>query len=182
MEPNTNEIQKSNKKGLIAGLTVIVVLIAGAFGISKLNTKNDSATNTVPNTTDTSATSNIPNTTNPDTTATNPNTTTGGVTASPSSYKDGTYSAVGNYSSPGGAESLSVTLTLKNDIVTDAQVTAEATQPESKRYQDRFIGGFKQFVVGKNISQVSVGKVSGSSLTPKGFNDAVSQIKVQAKS
>ena len=37
-------------------------------------------------------------------------------------------------------------------------------------------------VVGKNIDEVAITKVAGSSLTPKGFTDALEKIKADAKS
>ena len=97
-----------------------------------------------------------------------------------SRYKDGTYSAVGEYISPGGEESINLTLTLKNDVIVDAQVVSNAIRPNSVIYQGKFISGYKTLVVGKNIDNVALTKVSGSSLTPKGFADALAKIKVQA--
>jgi hypothetical protein len=41
---------------------------------------------------------------------------------------------------------------------------------------------YKQYVVGKKIDEVQLTKVSGSSLTPQGFNDALAKIKAEAKS
>lgn len=101
--------------------------------------------------------------------------------ASSNVYKDGTYTAVGSYNSPAGPEQVSVTLTLKDDVVTDASAEGKADMPTSKRYQGQFVSGFKAMVVGKKLDDVMLDKVSGSSLTPKGFNDAVAKIKVQAK-
>lgn len=112
---------------------------------------------------------------------TKPPTTPAPAPATKSSFKDGSYTAEGAYGSPAGPESITVALTLKNDIVTDATVTAHATAPKSKYMQNAFISGFKTLVVGKNIKDVQLEKVSGSSLTPKGFNDAVAKIQVQAK-
>lgn len=100
---------------------------------------------------------------------------------SSSSYKNGTYEVVGNYASPGGAEHIDIKLTLENDIVTAAEVTPRATLPASKNFQGLFAANFKQYVVGKNIDEVQLDKVSGASLTPKGFNDALTKIKAQAK-
>lgn len=96
-------------------------------------------------------------------------------------YKDGTYSADGVYSSPAGAEDIGVTLTLKGDVVTDASVVPHATNMKSKFMQGMFIDGYKAQVIGKNISDLHLTKISGSSLTPAGFNDAVAKIEVQAK-
>jgi hypothetical protein len=95
-------------------------------------------------------------------------------------YQNGTYSATGHYSSPGGLEALGVTLTVSNDIVTASQVSSGATNPTAQSYQQQFIAGYQSQVVGKPLSAINVTKVSGSSLTPHGFNDAVTQIKSQA--
>lgn len=95
-------------------------------------------------------------------------------------YKDGTYAVTGVYNSPAGAEEIGVSVTLKKDLITDASVTAKATNPKSQYFQGQFVSGYKQYVVGKNIADVKVGRVSGSSLTPQGFNDAVAKIKAQA--
>ena len=95
-------------------------------------------------------------------------------------YKDGSYSVTGNYISPGGPEEINVTVTLKNDVITDATVISQATRLNSVKFQGMFVSGFKTFVVGKKIDDVQLSKVSGSSLTPSGFNDALAKIKSQA--
>lgn len=97
-------------------------------------------------------------------------------------YKDGTYTATGNYSSPGGNENITVTVTLKGGVIIDTSTVAGATDLDSKEYQEEFISGYQSLVVGKNISSVSLSRVSGSSLTSEGFNNALSQIKSQAQS
>ena len=97
-------------------------------------------------------------------------------------YKDGVYSATGNYSTPSTKEEIDVTLTLKDGIITEAEVIAKATFPTSKKMQTDFVANYKEQVVGKNIDEVNLVKVSGSSLTPKGFNEALEEIKAQAKS
>lgn len=96
-------------------------------------------------------------------------------------YKSGTYTAVGNYNSPGGAEEIDVKLIIEDDVVVDAEVVSKATRPVSVKMQTAFIGGFKTLVVGKKLDEVTLDKVSGSSLTPKGFNEALVEIKAQAK-
>lgn len=102
-------------------------------------------------------------------------------TTKKSVYKNGTYSATGSYNSPGGYDQLGVIVTLSNDIITNVSVTSGAGDRTSQRYQNMFISGYKTYVVGQNIASVNLGKISGSSLTPIGFNDALSQIKSQAK-
>ncbi len=98
-----------------------------------------------------------------------------------STFKDGTYTQEGTYISPGGEEHIGVKLTIKDGIVTDSEVTPEAVRPMSQKFQGQFAGGYKEFVVGKNITEIKLDKVAGSSLTPKGFNDAVEKIKAEAK-
>lgn len=96
-------------------------------------------------------------------------------------YKDGTYTAIGSYNSPGGPDKISITLTLKNNIVTSVSAIPMAGDPKSEKYQQTFISGYQTFVVGKNIDTIKLTNVSGSSLTPIGFNDALAKIKEQAK-
>ena len=96
-------------------------------------------------------------------------------------YKDGTYTASGAYFSPAGAEEVEITLTLTSNIITDAQFVGKATNPGSVMAQKKFSEGFKEQVVGKAVSEVSLTVVHGSSLTPKGFMDALEKIKAQAK-
>ena len=97
------------------------------------------------------------------------------------SYKAGSYGATGTYQSPAGAEELGVTLTIDQaGVITDAKSQVMATNPASKKWQGIFANGVSTEVVGKSIDQVSLNIVSGSSLTPKGFMDALEKIKVQA--
>lgn len=120
-----------------------------------------------------------------DTTTTTTTTTTTDTTTPPpvtsSVYKDGSYSAVGTYTAPSGEESIGVSVTLAGDVVKDVSVTANATNSDSKKYQQKFIAGYKTMVVGKKISDIKLSKVSGSSLTPNGFNDAIAKIEAGAK-
>lgn len=111
-------------------------------------------------------------------TTTTTSTTTVTTTAK---YKDGTYTKTGTYNSPAGSEQVEVTLTLKGDIVTDAVFVGKATNPGSKMAQSAFAAGFKTLVVGKNIDDIKLTVVNGSSLTPKGFMDALVKIQAEAK-
>lgn len=97
-------------------------------------------------------------------------------------YKDGEYTVIGNYISPGGTEEIGVTVTLENGIITEAEVEPRATRPISKEKQADFEANYKPMVIGKKIDEVRLTKVSGSSLTPKGFNDALEKVKAQARS
>ncbi|MBU6231933.1 calcium-binding protein [Patescibacteria group bacterium] len=96
-------------------------------------------------------------------------------------YKNGTYTATGQYMSPGGPDQLQVTITLSNDVITSVSVVPEPGDGTSARYQSYFVSGYKQYVIGQNIDSVNLTYVSGSSLTSIGFNDALAQIKAYAK-
>ena len=100
---------------------------------------------------------------------------------STSVYKDGTYTAIGSYMSPGGLDKLGVTVTLKNDVVVETSVEQMAGDPRSASYEKMFADNYQALVVGQKISDLNLTKVSRSSLTPKGFNDAIAKIKSQAK-
>ncbi len=96
-------------------------------------------------------------------------------------YKDGIYSATGSYMSPGGKDDIDVTVTLKDNIITDTTAIAKPGDDVSKKFMKEFTDNYKSLVVGKSITSVRLDKVSGSSLTSIGFNDAISKIKQQAK-
>ena len=104
------------------------------------------------------------------------------TTASAANYRDGTYTGVGTYPLPGGIQSeIGIRMTLSDNIVKSAEVVQWSALPVSAGYQRQFWGGARSKVVGKNIDSVNVGKTAGSSLTPKGFNNAISKIKSQAR-
>lgn len=95
-------------------------------------------------------------------------------------YKDGTYNSDGSYNSPAGRQTIGVNITLASDIVTDAIVTNKATESTPSFYQNLFLSDYKRYVIGKNINNMKLNTIAGSSLTPKGFNEALSKIKTQA--
>lgn len=103
------------------------------------------------------------------------------TSVSSASFKDGTYSATGSYQTPGGRESIDVTVTLSSGTITEANVIQNATSGEAEEYQGAFVSNFKSQVVGKKINEVSLARVAGSSLTPIGFNNAIDDIESKAK-
>lgn len=167
MEENvqTPEVKGGISKGLIVViLVVVVVLAAGAYEF----TKPKGASMVAPS---------------PATSQTETGTTpTAAAMMKESTYKDGTYTSDGAYLSPGGEETVGVSLTLKGGVIEDVTFTPKATRPNSVKFQGLFASGYKPMVLGKNIDEVTLDEVSGSSLTPKGFNDAISKIKEKAKS
>lgn len=95
-------------------------------------------------------------------------------------YQDGTYQATGQYFSPGGRESITLSLTINNGTITDTSLTPNPTSGTARQFQEQFAAGYKAFVIGKDIDEVSLSRVAGSSLTSSGFNDALEQIKDDA--
>ena len=95
-------------------------------------------------------------------------------------YKDGTYTEDGDYTSPGGPQSVTVKLTLADDKVTAVTVTGHASDSTAKGYQAQFVSGISDAVVGKDIDSLNISRVAGSSLTSGGFNAALKAIKADA--
>ena len=181
------ESKSSNKKiGIGLGVVVVAVVVITFLG---KNSSYQTSTNNMSN-------NQQPVTVNPvanDTTGNNSSSTqntsqvsnnvvdTTKNSASSYVYKNGTYTAVGSYMSPGGLDKISVTLTIKNDVVTDSSVTPMPGDNTSAKYQNIFATNYQSQVVGQNLSGLNLTKVSRSSLTSKGFDDALSQIQSQAK-
>ena len=185
MEPQ----KKSTRTiGVIIGAIVILALAVVAYFAENKPTDQTATQNDMSaQGTDTTPTQNTQNTTTPATSQNIP-TESAPATTVPSTpkktvsvYKDGTYSATGSYMSLGGEDQIGVTVTLANDVITAVDATNMAGDRTSSRFQDRFISGYKAYVVGKKISDVHLTRVSGSSLTPAGFNNALAQIQSQAK-
>ena len=191
---STNQLYK--KTGIIIGIVAVIAVIMVTFAnenkpdvastnsiqsaqtLSQTQTQNSDAGNT------NSEQSNDPssNTQTTQTPVLVPKQTPPSSTKKSSVYKNGTYSADGSYMTPEGQVSINVTVKLANDIITDANVTSVSGDRTSQRYQAKFISGYKQYVIGKNITDVQLSRVSGSSLTPEGFNNALATIKSQAQS
>ncbi|MGN6220513.1 MAG: FMN-binding protein [Microbacterium sp.] len=104
----------------------------------------------------------------------------GGGSTGTGTYADGTYTAEGTYATPESLETISVTVTLQDDVITDVEVTGNPQKRESEEYQSKFIGGIAAAVVGQSIDDIRVSRVAGSSLTSGGFNDAIETIKSEA--
>ena len=98
------------------------------------------------------------------------------------SYRDGTYEAQGTYVSPGGLQTINLSVTIENGTIVATSIAGVGSKDESLEYIQRFAGGYEAEVVGKAVNDVSLSRVAGSSLTSIGFNDALDQIKKDAKS
>jgi len=121
-----------------------------------------------------------PTTDDPTTTSAAPSTDTSDTGEASGDYADGTYEGSGSYANPGGVSEVDVTITLADGKVSDVEVEPGASGT-SLQYQQKFISGIADEVVGKSLDEISVSKVSGSSLTSQGFNQALEQIKADAQ-
>jgi hypothetical protein len=101
---------------------------------------------------------------------------------SASQYKAGDYNAAGDYQSPGGSQEIKIRLTLSSDgTITDTSAEGDDKSSDSKFYQSSFIANYKNKIIGKSIDEVKLDRVGASSLTSDGFNNALEDIKNQAK-
>lgn len=96
-------------------------------------------------------------------------------------YKNNTYNESTTAYTPGGAEDVIFKFGLQNDVVTSVEIVSTPTNPRSPRYEENFISGIQQIVGMKLDSLGSFSAVNGASLTTGAFNDAVAQLKVDAK-
>lgn len=96
-------------------------------------------------------------------------------------YVNGEYTGSGTYIPPSGKEEeVDVRLTLEDSVVTELEVTTSGNHPTSKQYQREFTSDIQNQVVGRNIDELDVSKVLGSSLTSQGFNRALEAIRSEA--
>jgi hypothetical protein len=92
-------------------------------------------------------------------------------------YIDGEYTVEGIY---GGSKSIIVKLQLDDDTITQVDVTPNTTIKMSLGLQKRFAEAVPEVVVGQPIDAVHLDKLTGSSKTTQGFNDALEKIKAKA--
>jgi uncharacterized protein with FMN-binding domain len=98
--------------------------------------------------------------------------------AADSEFRDGEYSATGWY---GGLPSHhDVTLTIENDLIVDVEINTPAEDETSLGYQQRFVAALPDAIVGRDISDLTVDRLAGSSGCSEGFMDALAKIKEQA--
>lgn len=154
-------MQKNNNTAIV-GIVAVVVIGALVAGTIVLKPKSDSSG---------SSTSQVTS-----------STSSGGTTVDPTAtYKDGTYSTTASYASPGGTEDMKITMLITNGTITESSVVAEASNRESRAYQNDFIDGYASQTNGKALATLQLSRVSGASLTSRSFNEALDIIRSQAK-
>lgn len=168
MPPEQSSQQSSSGKSsspLFAIIAVLVIAILAFFGYRVMKKPAEDMASDTP-----TPTPSVP--TEPSTQETTP---------AGQKYVDGTYTATGSYAIPNGKkEEITVTLTLAGNVVTDVSYTSVPLEKGSEVNQAKFSAGYKAEVVGKNIDEINLTVVNGSSLTPIGFMDALAKIKSEA--
>ncbi|MEJ7648731.1 MAG: FMN-binding protein [Nakamurella sp.] len=96
-------------------------------------------------------------------------------------FRDGDYASTGRYLTPGGNESIEVTLRVRDGVITAATSRTEALSPTARQFQEQFRVAIAAQVVARPLSSVSVDVVAGASLTSSGFNDALTRIRTEAR-
>ncbi len=173
----------ANKRTAILGVTLavlVLVLVGELSWKNKSAEKSESPTPSSPTTGTKPATSGASYNEETSETVTQKTTVAPSAADANATYKDGTYKATGSYQSPQGTDTIGVSVTLKSNVITAVTVTPNSNEISGK-WQTNFAKNVSAVVVGKKISDVQLTNVSGSSLTPIGFNDALAQIKTQAK-
>lgn len=177
-----------NKTPLFLGIAAVAIIGIAVFAFSNKNP--------APATSQTPSPAAMEQTVTETTPVPPPDTTDGGTAAAAqggaagtsqmagsedATYKDGTYTAEGTYTAPSGPEKINMTITIKDGMIEEAEFEGLTTNETSKRFQGIFADNYKSLVVGKDVQEVTLDKVSGSSLTPKGFNDAMDKIRAEAQ-
>ena len=163
-------MEQPKKKLHPAVATIIVIVLVGIITSAIIivqNANNSDDTKQTPSSSETMGRSNQTDTTTQSTDT--------------SSYEDGTYSAEGRYATPGGIESIQLTVTIQDGVIESTELAQNAKDSEAKEHQAEFAENYETLVVGKNVDEVSLSRVAGSSLTSDGFNRALEQIKEDAQ-
>lgn len=85
-----------------------------------------------------------------------------------------------SYLTPARTEhTMIVSLTIVDGVVTDSSIIYDEGEGFSNPNQERFDGAYKAEVIGKPLSEISLSRVGGASLTSQAFNDAVAKIAAQ---
>lgn len=105
----------------------------------------------------------------------------GKAAASISLYRNGRYTATGHYLTPGGNESIAVSIDVQADAVAASAIQVEATSPTARQFQQQFRTTIASHITARPLSTLSVSRVSGASLTSLGFNDALAKVRQEAK-
>jgi uncharacterized protein with FMN-binding domain len=160
---------------IVGAMVILAVTASGAYFFILRDIKPEQSRSSLPTATSTTATVSQP-------AAATTSVNTPASTASTSGYKDGTYTATASYYVPHGQNNISVTIVIKEGVVSSVTPTHDYQDHESQMYVSSFDDYISGKVVGKNISTLtSLSRVGGASLTTEGFDQAIQTIAAQAK-
>ena len=103
------------------------------------------------------------------------------VTGGP--YADGQYAASEKYGVVDGVieeDSIDVTATLRDGVITEVSVTGHPLLTQSHDYMQGFVNEISGAVVGRSVEDAHVTALAGASKTSDAFNDAIDDIASQA--
>lgn len=173
--------RQSTRKLVATIVTIIVVagIVVFADHLKSSASTGNSVASTSSQTTPSSGTAGSSSSTSGSTGSSSSSSASSG--SSTSGYKDGTYTASSSYYVPHGNESIQVSVTISNGVITSSSVTNSEGDPTSAYFQQDFASSYKSYVVGQKIADLQLGVIAGASDTTQGFNDALSQIQSQAQ-
>ena len=93
-------------------------------------------------------------------------------------YRDGEFTATGWCGSLPSHHD--VTLTIDGGTVTAVAITTPADDETSLGFQQRFAAALPEAVIGRDIDDLAIDRLAGSSGCSQGFMDALAKIKEQA--
>lgn len=173
MQPSYTTYESKSTAKLIATILTVVVIAGVVLMVDHIKAEATQAASTqqAPTTSQVSVTP-----------APTTSSTTGMSSMSGSStMKSGNFTASSSYYVPNGYESIKVTLTVQDGVITNSSVRNSQGDPTSAAYQQDFASSYKSYVVGKQISGLRLGVIAGASDTSKGFEAALSQIASQTQ-
>ncbi len=170
-------MKQGSKNNAVVGIVAVVIIgmiIAGTIFLKPKDSTTDSMGSSSTADSSSSSTSDTSNNSTADTSSTG--------SSSSGTYKDGTYTAKGDFSTPGGNEEITVTITISNGAISSSSVTGDVTSRESKEYLQDFKDQYEESVSGKSVATLRLSRIAGASLTTRGFNNALDAIRNQAQS
>ena len=100
-----------------------------------------------------------------------------------SEFADGSYTTRVSYLTPSrSSHDMDVTLTIENDVVVASSITYDGGDGPGNSHHRRFDAAYKSEVVGMQLSEISLSRVGGASLTSASFNEAVANVGAEARS
>lgn len=179
-------MESEKNKQIIMTMLVLagVALVVGSiiiFNKKSMKSALSTNSNTTPSNTSTDNTTTAPSTTTNATSMGDTSSSSSAPATTTSSYKDGTYSSTADFYTPEETDTIKVSLSVKDGVVSNVSAVTSTSSRESRQYDSAFLNAYKSYVVGKSLRGLNLNRVSGASLTTEGFNNALDMIRQQAQ-